>query len=403
MSFITNKLINYHKYQHLLDGYWTPKFSDICSVDDYKYNYGKEIVNFNVNKFDISKEIYKFLVDNSIKKLVLSLSGGVDSMVILTILINIKISYPDIDLDIYIVMINYNLRPESLQESEFIFEFCKYYNLYCEIINVEKNSENIGNRKFINEKRSDFEEKTLNIRLDGYKNLIDKFKCDGVVLGHHKDDIIENIFTNTMKGHNILDIEVMKKIGYRKGIKMFRPLLDFEKSIIYSFANINKIPYFLDTTPKWSRRGKMRNEIFPLFSSVFGNGWNKKVKEIGNQSNNWKKTIDNLIIDPWLKDICFFEFGFIIPIRYEDDENLWLYFMPKLFFKINYSSIRKKSIKLIFNNLKNKSIRNKILDSGFEFSVTENHVIVFDNNKYKFKESDFILENSKLKLKIKNF
>ena len=45
------------------------------------------------------------------------------------------------------------------------------------------------------------------------------------------------------------------------------------------------VPYFKDTTPEWSRRGQMRNTIFPLLNNIFGESWKHKLKEIGNQSN----------------------------------------------------------------------------------------------------------------------
>ena len=98
-----------------------------------------------------------------------------------------------------------------------------------------------------------------------------------------------------MRGHNILDIEVMKHISNINNVNIYRPLLSYRKSEILRFAEIYKIPYFLDTTPKWSRRGRMRNEIFPLFTDVFSSSWKTKFKEIGTQSNNWSKTINTIM------------------------------------------------------------------------------------------------------------
>merc|ERR1711988_677867 len=110
----------------------------------------------------------------------------------------------------------------------------------------------------------------------------------------------------------------------------------------------------------------MRNEIFPLFTKVFGNNWKNKFKEIGTQSNNWNSTIKNLIIDPWLSEVNFKEDYFQMPIKYLDDINLWLHFIPKLFFKINYGTIKQKTIIKVVEFLKsNNSSSHIILDSGF--------------------------------------
>ena len=43
-------------------------------------------------------------------------------------------------------------------------------------------------------KRSEFEEASKNIRYNSYQNIIDEYNCNGVMVGHHGDDIIENIY-----------------------------------------------------------------------------------------------------------------------------------------------------------------------------------------------------------------
>jgi hypothetical protein len=35
---------------------------------------------------------------------------------------------------------------------------------------------------------------------------------------------------------------------------------------IFGFAHKYGIPYFKDTTPKWSTRGKLRNQLLPLLA-----------------------------------------------------------------------------------------------------------------------------------------
>ena len=148
-----------------------------------------------------------------------------------------------------------------------------------------------------------------------YQSVIASSKCTGVFVGHHKDDIIENIFTNSMKGGNLMDLEVTKKINCIHCVNIFRPLLDFNKEPIYKLAHTYNIPYFLDTTPKWSRRGKMRNEIFPLFDSVFSQSWRVKLKDLGNQSNEWGNFINNYIIEPWFNTVEIGTYGFIMEFK----------------------------------------------------------------------------------------
>jgi tRNA(Ile)-lysidine synthetase-like protein len=351
-----------------------------------QYYIGKE----EIDKVDINnilvETIRNFMTENNLfeKGVIISLSGGVDSMVIFSCLLRLRLEnyYP-----IYVVSINYNLRDESEDEALFIKKFCRFYNVVFLVENIE-NSTITDNRRGIidtdtkkTSKRSEFEETSRDARFNAYKHFINSFNCNGVIVGHHKDDIIENIFTNSMKGHNILDIEVMKKIGERKGVTIYRPLLDFPKSEIFDFAHKYNVPYFLDTTPEWSRRGRMRNEIFPLFDEVFTPSWKKKFKEIGTQSNQWNDTIERLIINPWFENVVLGRFGFSIPIKYQTDENLWLYALPKLFFKINYGTIKKKTIvkllEIIINIKEDDKPPKIILDSGFRATIMNNKLLIY--------------------------
>ena len=346
-----------------------------------EYSIGDERIS-EISLDDILvKTIKTFMEDNNLYEngVIVSLSGGVDSMVIVSILFRLQLYKP---FNIYTSTINYNLRKESLDESNFIEKYCSSYkNVYFNVKNISGTHCDYQDNKrclIAGSKRSDFEDESRNIRYNSYKEIISDFNCKGVMVGHHEDDIIENIFTNSMRGHNILDIEVMKHISNINNVNIYRPLLSYRKSEILRFAEIYKIPYFLDTTPKWSRRGKMRNDIFPLFTEVFSSSWKTKFKEIGTQSNNWSKTINTIIIDPWIKNVQFGKYGFILPIEYTDI-NIWSYAMPKMFFRIGYATIKQRTIskilKLINNGTKNTNIIT--LDSGFNAIIANNNIVVF--------------------------
>ena len=320
------------------------------------------------------------LYDNGI---IVSLSGGVDSMVIMAILLRLRIEK---QFNIYVFSINYNLRKESKEESEFLKTYCNNHNIIINVHNINgAHMEGNNKRSITNEKisggRKIFEETSRNVRYNGYKELMKNYKCKGVMVGHHKDDIIENIFTNSMKGYDIMNIEVMKYASNINDVNIYRPLLDFRKKEIYKLAHKYNIPYFLDTTPEWSRRGKMRNDIFPLFDNVFGKSWKKKYKEIGTQSNDWNRTIDKYFVKPWLDNVFYVDQGFTFQPKYMEDKNLWIYIIPKMFFKMNVSTIKRRSIIRMYDNIYNNHHINKNinLDSGFKYIFDGNKITIFKN------------------------
>lgn len=363
------------------------------SPSNYKKGEEEFYLKNNILNHQIINVMKIFLEENFNydDNLIISLSGGVDSMVILSSILYINLNY-DNKYNLYAVHVNYNIRNESVDEEKFLVNFCEFWKVNLLVKKINNKGKSTSNRIFKSEEgikitRNEYEEETKKIRFDAYKDLINNKNCKGVFLGHHKDDLIENIFTNSMKGHNILDLEVMKDVGIIKDIKFCRPLLNLHKKDIIDFSMIFKIPYFKDSTPKWSRRGKMRNEIFPLLDNVFNSGWKNKLKEIGNQSNMWRSTVDNLIIKPWIETVNFNSNGFQFKIDHLDDINLWCYFLPKLFYKKNFKPIKKKSIINLVkklneqNNLKYQNNFLKVeLDSSFS-SLSVNGVIKISKNE----------------------
>ena len=126
--------------------------------------------------------------------------------------------------------------------------------------------------------RDEYEKKTREARYDLYKETIGGgsadpavagVRCPGVCVGHHVGDLQENVISNMMKGGTLLDLGGMGESSVVNGVSIWRPLLPFTKEQIYDFAHRYGVPYFKDTTPHWSTRGHLRNELVPLLSSTY--------------------------------------------------------------------------------------------------------------------------------------
>ena len=364
-KFIKTK--NSNKFQYLLE---RPS----------NYFFGKENILFVDSNHSLVKTIDKFCRQNNIYNsgvninnsgVIISLSGGVDSMVVLAILIHLSIIHK---FQIYACSLNYNLREEQNDEMEFLKLYCEKWEIKCYFRDVKGYSR----KKEDSGSRTEFEEESRKVRFELYKEIMKNHNCDGIFVGHHKDDIIENIFTNSMKGANLLDLEVMKEISIIHGVNIYRPLLEYHKDIIYEFAHTYNIPYFLDTTPKWSRRGKMRNEIFPLFDNIFSKSWRIKLKDLGEQSNNWGKYINQYVIYPWYNEITFGKYGFIIPIK-NQPKLIYTNVLVLAMHKLGKHMLKGTSIDKILENIKiNDSNKVINLDSGFMMFIEQsNSFLIF--------------------------
>lgn len=355
-----------------------------------KYNFGDE----KINKINISEPllltIENFLINQLIiypysskESIILSLSGGVDSMVILACLISIRdsLNTKSERLTIYACMIDYNGRPESNYEVEFLKEFCKNYNVEIFITKINKNKfkKYNSNNNIKNVSKKNYEETSKEIRFRSYLDLINKFGSNGIILGSDQDDVIENIFINTLNGNSILDLEILKKFNKTKmlnnNFNIYRPLIDVCKNDIKSFANKFNIPYFIDTTPKWSKRGKVRNKVFPLIENIYNGTFKQKLKDIGRQSNELNRIIYNSIILPWKNDIIINNNDselFLIPVKFKE-LILWEALITVLFEKLNLIPIKKKTIENLVSELSN-------LQSSTKKIQLENNYYAIINN-----------------------
>jgi tRNA(Ile)-lysidine synthase TilS/MesJ len=226
--------------------------------DYYKYS----SIDFDISILDnycsneiIEKQLYKIGEFDNIEDdiIILSLSGGVDSVVCL---FNLVKHYPN--KKIIAVHINYNNRKEVEEEVKFLRCLCCFFNIELYVRKIGEINRHIC---MCNDMRDIYESYTKKIRFNCYK-YFDKMPT--VILGHNKDDCFENILTNiayNSKYENLRGIEYSSVI---ENIKFIRPLINVSKEEIYKFSISHNLPHLRNSTPSWSQRGKIRMEIVPV-------------------------------------------------------------------------------------------------------------------------------------------
>ena len=103
-----------------------------------------------------------------------------------------------------------------------------------------------------------------------------------------------------MKGVSLINLSGMKEISNIEGINIWRPLLQITKDCIYDFAHQFGVPYFKDTTPEWSTRGKLRNQVMPSLTKTYGN-IGEKLTNISQESDELCKLLNDLVFNPFRK------------------------------------------------------------------------------------------------------
>jgi tRNA(Ile)-lysidine synthase len=173
-------------------------------------------------------------------------SGGVDSMVLLSIL-------HQLGKTIHVLHVNYQLRGEASDlDQQLIEDYCNQHSIPYSINSVQlsKELENGGNLQDLarNVRYSFFKEKALEIHTK-------------IVLAHHADDQLELFLLNIARKSGVMGLSCMlPEYG-----RIIRPLLPFSKQEILEFAKKEGIVWREDASNQSNkyRRNSIRNVFLP--------------------------------------------------------------------------------------------------------------------------------------------
>ena len=228
-----------------------------------------------------------------------------------------------------------------------------------------------------------YEEETRKIRFNTYRYANSVYELSCCCLGHHADDLSENILMNIFKGRDLLDLSVMEESAVMDGITIVRPMLFQTKKDIYDFADNHFIPYTKDTTPHWSCRGVMRRKILPAITAQFGEGAIENIAKLGQKSKCLDQMIEKLL-DPLFDSIVYGKLGCYIPITsaYGDDHIFWTKIFREIFVKLEICNIKNNSLDAFFEWFGKKSKTLFIHSNKCISFLTDGNLYIFSPRVY---------------------
>jgi tRNA(Ile)-lysidine synthetase-like protein len=335
-------------------------------------NYGHSYMNPYLHTNKIYKNVLAYVIRHEIRNVGLSLSGGVDSMVLLYILHHMRLR-KEID-EVVAIHIDYCNRDMSKYEANMAEFFCKYLNIPFykrEITHVQRNDNTVS--------RTVYESHTKKCRFNAYKYTVERHDLDVVMLGHHAGDRGENILLNTMGG-DILGLHTMQEFRKIDDVNIGRPLIGTVKSDIYDIAHYNEIPYSIDTTKESCLRGVIRKIVMPELRKIKPNV-DKELNDMGVQSDMWAECIDAMIINPIIDTVQICKYGFVIPFeeRYTTIPTIaWSRIMVRVYHDmLSIPMVSKKTMARFGEHLKTYSNDDSTFDRRFDIG---SHTMMFHRN-----------------------
>jgi tRNA(Ile)-lysidine synthase len=217
------------------------------------------------------------------QKILLAVSGGVDSMVMLHLFLESR-------MEIGVAHCNFQLRgKDSLEDEKFVLSETSKYGIKSHVIRFE--TENYAEKTNLSIQMAARE-----LRYNWFEQIRKEFNYDYIATAHHSDDTIETFFLNLLRKTGISGLHGIKNISGN----IIRPLLFTNKEEILKYADNHNITYREDAsnTDNYYKRNYIRHHIIPEFKKLnpnFTKTLLDSINILSKQETVYKEHINNTI------------------------------------------------------------------------------------------------------------
>lgn len=213
---------------------------------------------------EIKKYIETFKLLKKGDRVLLGISGGIDSVALLEVFYFLKNDY---QLSLFVSHYDHKIRKNSYKDALFVYKLCKERNI--PFFYTASSVPTYAKRERISVEMAGRE---LRYRL--WYRLAKKYDFQKIALAHHLDDLVEEIFMKLIRGAGKRGLA---GIPIKREDLIIRPFLMITKEEIRKFVLERGLPWMEDETNKDLRflRNKIRHLLIPFLEDNF----NKKIKE----------------------------------------------------------------------------------------------------------------------------
>jgi tRNA(Ile)-lysidine synthase len=199
----------------------------------------------------------RFVCDRN--RIVLAVSGGMDSMCMLHMFWRLK---KKINIELLTVNFNHNLRRESKKEALIVKNFSEKLGIDCvlEFIDVDKYSK--SNKISIETAGRDLRYASLN-------TIAKKYNFSKISTAHNANDNAETVLMWLLRGSgNFSGIPQERNLS--KNVVIIRPLLPIRRDFIEDYVKEHKLPFCTDSSNFTDiyTRNKIRRFLIPICEKI---------------------------------------------------------------------------------------------------------------------------------------
>ncbi|MEW5919898.1 MAG: tRNA lysidine(34) synthetase TilS [Bacillota bacterium] len=199
---------------------------------------------------------------------IVAVSGGADSLALLHTLNALK-GEESLPFSIYVAHLNHGLRGRAAREdAAFVREEARRLGLPCTIGEVDTHA-------FSRSRGLSLEDGARRLRYRFLLQLAQRTGATRVAVGHHRDDQVETLLMNFLRGTGLEGLAGMKfKRPLDEGITLVRPMLEVSREEIERFCRGKGLTPCLDESNLNTvfTRNRIRLQLLPLLEEEFNPG-----------------------------------------------------------------------------------------------------------------------------------
>lgn len=207
---------------------------------------------------------------------VIGVSGGADSMALLAMCYHLG-------MDIIVAHVNYQKRESALRDERGVSAYCKERKIPFFVRRVEQY------------KATNFQAQARTIRYTFFRDLVQQYHGEGVLVAHHLDDVLETYLMQRAR-RSIPAYYGIKQRVMLHGVVVERMLLGYSKTALISYCKQHQVPYFIDESNASDRytRNRIRHERVEMMSDEEKVCLLVEIKEENKRLEELRKRVENV-------------------------------------------------------------------------------------------------------------